>query len=73
MMPFQGMFAAHKVAFDSFIFWKSRMGITLARSPKARLGVTGSPAQEFLQIDHSGKIRPNGSPWRAAIRLAVPT
>ena len=38
----------------------------------ARLGVTGSPAHEFLQIDHSGKIRPNGSPWRAAIRLAGP-
>ena len=28
----------------------------------ARLGVTGSPTHEFLQIDHSGKIRPNGSP-----------
>jgi hypothetical protein len=28
----------------------------------ARLGVTGSPAHEFLQIDHSGKIRPMGVP-----------
>ena len=35
----------------------------------ARLGVTD---HEFLQIDHSGKIRPNGNPWRAAIRLAGP-
>jgi hypothetical protein len=38
----------------------------------ARSGVTGSPAHEFLQTDHSGKIRPNGSSWRAAIRLAGP-
>jgi hypothetical protein len=42
------------------------------QEPAARLGVTGSPAHEFLLIDRSGKIRPNGAPWRTAIRLAGP-